>query len=234
MITGTEYLAIFYGLILTVVHYYADRFNAFCRGAKDELLSFTAGISLTYICLKLLPESTKALEYDTRNIFVFILLGLVINHVIEKYVYQHTSRRKLLRAIKEAHSLAFFIYHLVIGVIMVYITRWNGFFGATLFLVPMFFHTGISKVSIEEIHVLAKGHPIIRIILSASTFIGVMIAVLTNLPAILSYYALGFVIGALLYIVIRDEIPEKKKGKLHYFVIGVLLYSTFIFFTWNH
>ncbi|MFH1587004.1 MAG: hypothetical protein ABID38_04060, partial [Candidatus Diapherotrites archaeon] len=43
------------------------------------------------------------------------------------------------------------------------------------------------------------------------------------------YAFYSFAIGALLYIVVRDMLPQKGEGKLAFFIIGLLISAVLIF-----
>ena len=48
-------LAIIFGVIIGIVHYYSDKIYQ-QKFHKKEILSFAAGVSITYLLLILLPE----------------------------------------------------------------------------------------------------------------------------------------------------------------------------------
>ncbi len=70
---------------------------------------------------------------------------------------------------------------------------------------------------------------LIRIILPSSVLVGVIAGFLFELflpvPEILVNSLLAFISGIILYVIVREVIPEKTKGKPIYFLIGVILFS---------
>ena len=101
-----------------------------------------------------------------------------------------------------------------------------------LFFIPIFFHTALSSASLKGIHVSVREKIIIKTTLSFSTLFGVVLAYYVSIPAYIIYALLGFVVGSLLYVVIRDSIPEETQGKAIYFALGVVIYSIIISLTW--
>lgn len=155
-----------------------------------------------------------------------MLVGFSLIHLFEKHIYKIPVRR-LEKELEEAHSAAFFIYYLVIGIVLVNIISVSLIEGI-LFFIPITFHAGISSISMKKIHKKVKETFWAKLLLSASTIIGVILMFYAELPSAIYHSLLGFIIGALLYISIRDMIPEKRKGEPTYFVFGVVLFSILV------
>ena len=72
------------GLMLFLVHYFTHRIRIGNRKARMRVVSFSAGIFITYFILHLLP-ALYGVEMDlTRISLVFVLVGFSIFHVVEK------------------------------------------------------------------------------------------------------------------------------------------------------
>jgi len=224
-------IPIIFGIALAFIHYFSDRFELKDIVSKNKLVSFAAGISITYIFLLLMPEVYAGVETLQQFLFIFILAGFSVFHLIEKHIYQHESQERLHEELRIAHSAMFFFYHLVIGILLVEIIEINMINGI-LFFIPIFFHTALSSASLKGIHVSLREQIIIKGILSFSTLFGVLIAYTLAIPPAIQYSLLGFIVGSLLYIVIRDSVPKETEGKAIYFVLGVVLYAVIIGFTW--
>lgn len=224
-------LPVVLGLVLAVVHYFSDRIHPEDPVIKHKLVSFVAGISITYIFLLLLPEVYKGIESLEKFLFLFILAGFASFHLIEKHIYQHESKETLHEELRVAHSAMFFFYHLIIGIILVGLVNINAV-GGILFFVPILFHTAVSSASLKGIHISIRKTILLKIILSCSTLFGVLIAYFVMVPSPVLHSLLGFIVGSLLYIVIRDSIPKETEGKAIYFVLGVVVYALIIWFTW--
>ncbi len=78
-----------------------------------------------------------------------------------------------------------------------------------------------------------KKHPTtawIKIALFLSTTLGVIFAILIRVPAILNNILISFIAGILLYIMIKEFLPEKKKGQPIFFIIGLAPFFVFHIF----
>ena len=82
-------------------------------------ISFAAGIFITFLFLEMFPLLFQQSFSFTQISLIFMLFGFSLFHIIQKYEYKHVSRKRLRKEIKELHSLAFFIYHFVVGIILV-------------------------------------------------------------------------------------------------------------------
>jgi zinc transporter ZupT len=75
---------------------------------------------------------------------------------------------------------------------------------------------------LDHIHEKAKTK-VNKIVLSSSTFIGALVAILLEINETIQIMILAFIFGMLLYIVSRDVIPREGKGSSNFFVIGLLI-----------
>ncbi|NIO22694.1 MAG: hypothetical protein GTN38_01550 [Candidatus Aenigmarchaeota archaeon] len=224
-------LPVILGLVLAVVHYFSERIEPSDPAVRHKVVSFVAGISITYIFLLLLPEVYSGIEPFHQFLFLFILAGFASFHLIEKHIYQHQSKETLHEELKIAHSTTFFFYHFIIGILLVELVGINMISGL-LFFIPILFHTAVSSASLKGIHISIRERIILKIVLSFSTLFGVMLAYFAMIPSNLLQALLGFIVGSLLYIVIRDSIPKETEGKAIYFVLGIVVYALVIGFIW--
>ena len=89
-------LVIIFGIILTVVHYFSESIGAHFKKYRVKLVSFSAGVSIAYFFLMLMPEIYGGIESLDKFIFVYILIGFILFHLIEKYLYQHEEKERLI------------------------------------------------------------------------------------------------------------------------------------------
>src|SRR3989338_4230919 len=220
------------GLILTIVNYFGELLTEKIKAhSRSKMISFGAGISISYLFLLLLPDLYEGVSVINKVIFIYILFGFSVFHALEKHIYQHVDRERLHIELKEAHSLAFFIYHFTLGLVAVRLFAVNIFSGI-LFFIPITFHTLVSGVSMEEIHYKINERTIIRFLLSLAPLAGVLFGLTVNISQIVFFMILAFIIGAFVYITIRDILPKEKKGYLEYFLTRVIFYSIAIVAVW--
>lgn len=224
-------IAILFSLTLGVVHFWNEKifFNAEIMKAKT--MSFIAGASVAYVFLYLLPDLYEGVVYINQWIFVFILLGFTLVHLLEKYFYQHAVGEERLFRFKEIHFFIFFLYYFIIGIILMNFLEISILKGLLLFI-PILFYAAVSRISFAEIHVHIREQKFFRILLALAALLGVLSASVISGNVFLYHILLAFIIGAFFYIVIMDFIPREAKGKPEYFLLGVSVYTLFIILTW--
>jgi zinc transporter ZupT len=209
---------IFLALILSILHYYSSIVSRKIERYHYWILSLSSGILLAIIFLELFPEAFKLLE---EKLFLFVFLGFTSFHLLEKFLYQHIKDKKLLlKELAELHVLGFFIDHFILGFLLVLAFKLNTLFSSFIFI-PIALHTISSSLALEHIHEATSKS--IKIILSASTFIGAILASALNPSSKIFSYSFSFIIGIILYIAIRDMLPKGKKGNQLAFIIGIII-----------
>lgn len=222
------------GLILAIVHFLSEKLHLLKRMHRMKFVSFSGGVFITYIFLHLFPT----LFWDditlSRVSLVFLLIGFSTFHLLEKYIYRHghADREEVKRELKEAHAVAFFAYHFIVGIIFVNILERLGTLDSILFFIPLAFITAVSSLSLKGIHGRVRQNFLVKLFLSISTLLGIVTALTFTLPTMLDSALLGYVIGALLFIVIVDSIPRERRGEPMFFILGIVLYSFLIGITW--
>jgi hypothetical protein len=218
-------IAIVFGIIMSIVHYFSQDIKFLSKKYADEIRSLSAGIAITYLFLHLFPQFSYGVNELSNFLFISILVGFVIFHIVEKYIYQHSPEEKLFKGLALEDSIISFIYHFVIGIVLVSFVN-QGFLNGLLFLIPVLLFTLVSTLPVDITKV--KG---VRIIVALSTLLGVIFAefIYTNIGLPIFFTLLGFIIGALAFTVTRHAIPKGKAGKPLFFIIGVIVYTILIF-----
>jgi len=221
-------LALVLSIILAIVHFFSEKINITSKLWSSRAISFIAGISVTYAFLSLLPEAYETFEAQGKFIFIFIVVGFTMIHVVEKYIYKHHEQgHHIQHDLKEVHSIAFFIYYLLLGAILVELSRISSI-QSILFFIPLLFYAGIGLVSMDKIHHKISKHSLAKFGLSLSPIIGVFLAESLLKSGIIFDALFALVIGAFIYIVLIDFIPRERKGSPVFFVIGVVFYTILI------
>jgi len=216
-----------YALIIGMAHFVSDKV-AEHKHYRKELRSFAAGLSIAYLLLYLLPEIYGGIKEFERTLFLFVLLGAMAFHVVEKYIYQHESRDKRIFDLRVLHSVAFLVYHIIIGIALVSITAVSNI-GGILFFIPILFYTLASQVSLSNLHAHVTEKLFLRMLLSGSTLFGVIFASIVSVSQTLHYSLLAFIAGALLYNVMVEVVPKEKEGDILFFIFGSISYIILIF-----
>ncbi|PIN85241.1 MAG: hypothetical protein COV47_03225 [Candidatus Diapherotrites archaeon CG11_big_fil_rev_8_21_14_0_20_37_9] len=207
--------------ILSFIHYFSEELSKHVEKYHEAIVSFSAGMFITIIIISLLPEFFDGAKFIGQNIYPFLLLGFVFFHISEKYIYQHIkNKKKLMKDLAELHAIGFFVDHFVKGIALVFAFQGESvLFGFALFI-SFLLHTVSSSISLTHIDDYFKKVPGLGLLLAISPMIGVLFAELMKPDKIIFHSAFSFVIGALLYISIRDMLPEEKEGRIGYFLIG--------------
>lgn len=216
-------IAFLLSVILGVIHYLGDGLKIPQDPKRYRIISLAAGISIGYLFLDLFPRTFAAAERLQSRVFLFLLLGFSIVHLVEKYVYQHADKRNLEKELKAVHLTTFFFYYLFIGCVMTELTRQETYQGL-LFLFPVALHAGLSSASLSEIHGQLKHRQIERILLALAAPLGVVLAVLINIPPHIYNIMISGISGILLYVFVKEFLPEKRLGQPIFFVMGLIIF----------
>jgi len=226
---STLQVALGLALLLGVVDYMSEgaltRRNAFF---KERFVSFVAGLSVTYIFLHLFPLVYSGAQSLPRLIFIFMLLGFVTYHLIEKWIYKHVPREKIGKDIEREHAMTLFFYHFSIGIVFISLIRANVLDGL-LFFVPVSLHVIVN--ALPHSHRFQRWS--VKAFFSSAPFLGAVLAVVVQIPQIINFALLGVVAGLLLFLEAREVIPKKREGSPLFFILGVLLYGLLIIGSWS-
>lgn len=213
-------LVLLVAIVISVVHYLSDKISGFMEKHHYRLLSFNGGLFLALIFLVLLPE--VIVFSDSVNVYFLMLLGFVIFHLAGKFLYQHVKNKKeMLGELKVLHEIGFFLDHFMLGFVLVTAIDIDPTLGF-LIAIPIFLHTVSSSISMQHIHERAKTGTN-KVILSLSTLLGAITALLLSVERDLQGAMLALLLGMLLYIGIRDFIPREERGYPLFFLAGVAL-----------
>jgi zinc transporter ZupT len=212
-------------LLLTLLHYFSEHGAFHVEKYYTEIVSLSAGMFLTYIILEIFPELPAAAGIIGENAYLALLAGFVAFHLSEKYVYQHVKHKKeLLKDLAHLHVAGFVIDHFVVGFALVLLFDVPGKLGILgwLVFIPFVLHIASSSLSLEHICRHFKASKLEKLALSLSTLVGAVVATAINLQRAQFFLALSFVIGMLVYVVVRDVLPQEREGKPYWFLVGVL------------
>jgi len=219
-------IEILFGLLMGLVHYFSETILEKFKSHKWKFISFSAGISITYLFLNLFPRFVSGVSQENRFLFLSILSGFVIFHIIEKYIYkQNLSEYKRLKEVAVEDSAISFIYHFIIGMMIVSFFN-KGFFEGVLFFIPVLLYTSVDTIPVDR-----ATSKITKAILAFSTLLGILFSIFIykNMSGIVYLTLLGFIIGTLTFTVTRHSIPDGKKGSPLFFIFGVIIYSIILF-----
>ncbi|MFC2165869.1 hypothetical protein ACFLT2_12850 [Acidobacteriota bacterium] len=215
------------GFLLGLVHFYSEKFKPEQGPKHYRIFSFAAGISIAYLFLDLLPHTYEAATHLKNSVFIFLLLGFALIHLFHKYIFQHTEEEKpVLTKLHTLHSVFFFLYYFMVGLVLCEKVH-ASYLEAVLFMIPVTLHAGLSTASLSEIHGEYREVFWIKLTLSLSPLLGVLFSFLFPPPQVITNILVSFIAGTLLYIFVKEFLPEERKGQPVFFVIGITIFFIF-------
>lgn len=222
-------LALVFGILLAFVHYYSGRMQDFYLRHKRVLSTFSSGVVISYLVLDLLPAIYQVQGRLSKVTFVSLLSGIAIFFLIDSHISRHKMRYKLKSEIREEHTVSLFVYHVLIGI--AFIAFSESFLDLLLFFIPLALFSAFNSISLKEVYEIEREPELVRVILSASTLIGALLATIVPVSRLLYFPLLGFIGGSVFYITLNDVIREPER-KIRYFFWGMAAYTAIIGFTW--
>ncbi len=214
--------------LLGIVHFFSEKIKPEEGPHHYRIISLAAGISISYLFLDLLPHTYASASHLKNFVFIFLLSGFTLIHLAEKYIYQHANPGKIPQELAAIHTTAFFIYYFLVGIVL------KGILGESilegfLFLIPITLHAGLSSASLARIHGPHRERLWVKLTLSLSPLLGTALATVISIPPNLNNIFISTIAGALLYIIVKEFLPEREKGQPFYFALGVALFVLVIF-----
>ena len=211
-------------VIFSIINWFSEAYSSRLEKYHLLLLSFSSGLFITYIFVYLFSEITKHTTQFGAWVFVAMLLGFVLFHLGEKYLYQHVKDEKSLKKdLSQLHIFGFFIDHFVVGVVLFITLSVPDIALGFLIIIPLLLHVVSSSLALTHIDEHIKPGRVISLLLATSPIFGVLFAYLLNLAPQYYFMLLSLVVGALLYIVVRDMMPRESLGRPHFFTLGVII-----------
>jgi zinc transporter ZupT len=87
-----------------------------------------------------------------------------------------------------------------------------------------FIHTGFSEASVARLHGHSDRKIWLRIFLSIPAILGVLLASFVEIPSYIENSLISLVVGILLFIIVRELIPEREAGEPVFFSIGLVIF----------
>ena len=223
--TALAELGIIFALSLS--QFFSDRVNIEKSNFRNHLISFAASIAIAYLLLHILPNAYN----NSKNLELFIPLtgGFIVIYLLERFFYKKFggkfSIKKESSYHDEVHAGVLFVYHFIIGAVLIRSVAID-VSEAVLFLIPLMMFTTIGNWSLH--HDYLKGSYMRKALLASSTILGAMFAKSPLMTDLLGRLMFNFAAGILLFIIVRESLPHKNKGKPIVFVLGLIFYGLLI------
>ncbi|WP_245592907.1 hypothetical protein [Carnobacterium funditum] len=208
---------------------------------RSKFLSFSAGVSVSYVFVDLLPKLNEYQQIILRNlqnsvwrnienhIYIVALLGLVIFYSLERLV--KVSKKNLYnKEIKETnlsvfwiHISAFTVYNTIIGYLLVK-EQFENYFGILFYFLALSVHLVTNDWSLRRDHMKIYDQ-YGRYILTLAPVIGWIIGVTTEVNEFVLSVLQAFIAGGVVLNALKDELPEEQESSLSSFLSGVIGYT---------
>ncbi len=143
--------------------------------------------------------------------------------------------KHLIKDLDELRFITSYIYHFLIGIIIIGLLMVELLSGIFFFIFA-FFMTIIKKRSDKQIifsdldieieyHDIGRKQFILASSAITGVFIGIIVDIAFGLQLEVLYLLYSFISGVILYTIVRKVIPEKEKGNPYYFILGFILFS---------
>ena len=87
-------LALMLAFILSAADSFTEHITPEKLRKNKKLISFSAGVAVSYIILNLFPEISSYALAEGKTIFIYVLLGFISLNLVEQYVYRRAETKK--------------------------------------------------------------------------------------------------------------------------------------------
>lgn len=220
-------------LSLSAVQFLSDRISIERSKYREHLISFAAAIAITYLLFNFLQKAY--MESSGFTLFLPLITGFAFIHLLEKFFYRNYAARFSIKKVRtyhdELHFLVLFIYHFVIGAVLIGLLE-TDLKSGILFLPPLMMFSTIGNWSLH--HTYLRQLPYRRLLLASSTVLGALFAKSSLTSPLIETVMVNFAAGILLFMVVRESIPSPKQGKPLTFVAGIVVYTLMLFMLKTH
>lgn len=218
---------------LALVHLFADRVQ-FSRLGQRRWLSAAGGASVAYVFILLLPEVSEAAAVagELRGeaflaeqlLYLTALLGFIVFYGVEVFVAQRrTGSVEKDREIFRFHMVVFTLYSAIIGYLLFH-QEVESLANLSLYALAMAFHFQVTDYGLSRHHG-DEFHRLGRWVLAAGTLAGGVVGFTTESAGLGLTLLYGFLAGAIVLNVIKEELPEIDESRFAAFVLGAFLYT---------
>jgi len=196
------------------------RISGLAAGHRDSVLSFSAGLLISLLFLVLVPDVIA--KGVSEFLFFFMLAGFLLMHLAEKYIYRHImNKQELLEDLKVVHIIGFGLDNFLVGFIIASLVELDFYIVINL-SVPLFLVMLTSSISLDSIDTRLDDK-YSKIILSVLPILGAILGIVLEFEHLVTNYVLAFVLGILFYMIVRDVLPQGRRGSPVLFFSGNLV-----------
>ena len=230
-------VAVVSAAVLAAVLVVAPKIDALRGVPRSRWLSFAGGVAVTYVFLKLLPELTKAQREIMHHhpsaawlrehmLFVVALVGATLLFGIERAAKRTKEQRKSRGEEPRSAAWVFWLHTAVMSVYVAFIAyllfregKQRPLTVGVLGGVMALHFTGIAVALADDYRSLQSRWG--RWLLAASVLAGAAVGYARKVPDIVYHVVLAVLAGAVIFSVIKEEIPPEQQSRFWALAVGV-------------
>ena len=233
--------AILAGALIAGVHVASPLLRHLSEVPRSRALSLAGGMGVSYVVLAVLPalgrehldllgSGRPVLDGLPDPVYLSVLVSLVGYYVLDRVVRsrQLTARRRqgqprISRRLFGIQVAAFALLNVCVGLALP--GRLSG--GATnlwLFAIAMALKAVVIDHALQADHVAAHAR-VGRWLLAAGVLLGLVLGVAVTLPPLGTALLRGFIAGAVVLNLVKEELPAERKSRPLLFAAGAATYA---------
>ncbi|MDD5022853.1 MAG: hypothetical protein PHU63_01665 [Candidatus ainarchaeum sp.] len=225
-------IAYVFAVVLSLIHFFGEKIVEKIQKHNEEIKSFASGLLLSFVFLELLGKMTQGISEGYTSVYFFVLLGFSIFHILNKYIYVHSGEKKeRIKELGELHFVGFSIDMFFMGVVLSVFLTTNSQIFPLIIALPLILHMCSLTLSTTLLYKKFRVKKRYIVLISLFPILGVLASSLFIEILEVFYYILGFVAGLIIYFATRHIIPKDNKGKIEWYVFGVVLGTLMVFFS---
>ena len=227
---------------LAVVLAVASKINALRGTPRSRWLSFAGGVAITYVFLQLLPELTRAQQkmawqhgsgtwLREHLLFLVSLAGAAALFGIERAAKRTKEMRKELGEEERAAAWVFWLHAALMTVYVAFIAyllfhRERPAEVVVLGLVMALHFSGLAVALADDYRSLYSSRG--RWLLAAAVLAGGAYSYARTLPETAHHLVLSALAGAVIFSVIKEEIPPEQQSRFWAVAAGIAVAATML------
>ncbi len=209
---------------LSLVEFFSEAVAPRIEKYHKEILALNGGLMLGFLFLVIFPELFDTVAEIDNKAFFFLLLGFVVFHLAERFVYGHAhSHHERTRELNELHLIGVSAMGLIEGMALFFSVNLIGTRSGELIFLPLLLNAFNASIYMSHISRHVTKNRVWDAVLAMGPVAGFVIAVALSPAGPAAHVLFAFVAGALLYVVIRDILPSEEHRDPGLFTIGILL-----------
>jgi hypothetical protein len=235
-----------FALLLSAIFFFGSRVPMPREGDRyyRRAISISAGVSVAYVFLELLPELSSAREvllgaskgqalfFEKYRVYLGALTGFTFFYGVH-HLQALVSRERVAAGLWQARNWPFLLY---VSVFFLYVWLVTYFRGnsleeiegsAVFYSLAMGFHLFLIDYSLRREYGMLYRKKV-KNALAAAPLLGWLVGMYVVLPVTVIIPMMGFVAGGIIMNTMVLEIPRESENRFLYFSLGVVLYSAAI------